>query len=289
MSVRKNNKRAWAVAMAAATVAACGATVSGQTTDKSAYHLFNPTPRAAMRGMETDRPDITESPYTVDAGHFQAELSFFEYGRDGSGPGNTSEWDVLPTNLKVGLTNSVDLQFVFTPYIRLEADEADADASGFGATQLRLKVNLWGNDGPDGRFGDSALAVMPFVQFPTSDDDLGFSDHVEGGVIVPFATSLPRGFGLGLMAEFDVVRDEDDDGYDLEFVHTASVSRDIMRDWAGYVEYIGVAAPGDYAAALGAGLTYELSPDVRLDGGVNVGLNDEAEDFRVFTGVSFRL
>jgi hypothetical protein len=39
--------------------------------DKSAFSLFNPTPRELMREMSTDRPDTTESPYTVDAGHFQ--------------------------------------------------------------------------------------------------------------------------------------------------------------------------------------------------------------------------
>ena len=284
--------RTWAVAVAAGCLTACGTSVSAQTgavADKSAYNLFNPTPRAAMREMATDRPDVTESPYTVDAGHFQVELSFVEYGREGDGPGDVEEWSVLPTNLKVGLLNNVDLQFVFTPYIRLEADEAGGSTSGFGETQLRLKVNLWGNDGPDPRFGDSGLAVMPFVQFPTGDEDLGFSDEIEGGVIFPFATSLPNGFGFGAIAEFDLVRDEDDDGYDLAFVHTASVSRDITEDWGAYVEYIGVAAPGDYVAAIGAGLTYALSPDVQLDGGVNIGLNDEAEDFRVFTGVSFRL
>ena len=36
--------------------------------DKSSYSLFNPTPDSALRDMATDRPDKTESPYTVDAG-----------------------------------------------------------------------------------------------------------------------------------------------------------------------------------------------------------------------------
>ena len=38
------------------------------------YHLFAPVPRSAMRPLSTDRPDTTESPYTVDAGHFQMEM-----------------------------------------------------------------------------------------------------------------------------------------------------------------------------------------------------------------------
>ena len=37
--------------------------------DKRHYHLFNPTPRELLREMSTDRPDVTESAFTVDAGH----------------------------------------------------------------------------------------------------------------------------------------------------------------------------------------------------------------------------
>ena len=37
--------------------------------DKNQYWLFNPTPDRLLREMTTDRPDITESPFTVDAGH----------------------------------------------------------------------------------------------------------------------------------------------------------------------------------------------------------------------------
>ena len=254
---------------------------------KSGFNLFNPTPRRLMRDMATDRPDVTESPYTVDAGHFQVELSFAEYGRDGGGRNASEELAVLPVNLKAGLLNNVDLQLVVTPYVDQEA--GGSSASGFGETQLRLKANLWGNDGPDQRFGDTALAVMPFVQFPTGDQDLGFSDKAEGGIIVPFAAALPHGLGLGMMAEFDFVRDDSDDGYDLSFVHTASVGRDLAGDLAGYLEYIGVSGGGDYAAAVSGGVTYALSPDVQLDAGLVVGLNDNAEDVRLFTGLSFRL
>ena len=51
--------------------------------NKSQYHLFNPTPTGLMRELSTDRPDKTESPYTVDAGHLQIEvdlLSWMNYG-----------------------------------------------------------------------------------------------------------------------------------------------------------------------------------------------------------------
>ena len=242
-----------------------------------------------MRELSTDRPDTTESPYTVDAGHVQVELSFLEYTRDDGGD-DFEEFTVLPANIKVGLLNHVDLQLVVTPFIRQELDaddgEDDEDVSGFGDAQLRLKVNLWGNDG-----GPTAMAFMPFIQFPTGDDEVG-TDHAEGGVILPLAIELPAGFGLGLMAEVDFVRNEDDDGYDVDFVHTATIGRDLVGALAGYIEYIGVepsADDADYIAVLGAGLTYGLSDDVQLDAGVNVGLTDSADDLGVFAGLTFRL
>ena len=256
--------------------------------DKSRYTLFNPTPREQMREMSTDRPDVTESAYTVDAGHVQVELSFGDYVRDKE-PGVKSETStVLPFNVKLGLTNNVDFQLVVDPYVRqvVRTDAGKETADGFGDTQLRVKVNLWGNDG-----GETALAVMPYIQLPTAGDDLG-SDHVQGGVIVPFSAELPAEFNLGLMAEIDFVRDETDDGYGIEFLHTVNVNRNIVGELGGYVEYIGIApidTGGGYLALVGTGLTYGLSEDVQLDLGMNFGLSDHADDFNVFAGMSFRL
>lgn len=255
--------------------------------DKWQYHVFDPTPRPLMREMSTDRPDTTESPYTVDAGHLQVELSFLDYTRDDGG-GDFEDLTVLPTNIKLGLLNHVDLQLVVTPFVRqeFEADDGADDASGFGDTQLRLKINFWGNDG-----GPTAFAFMPFIQFPTGNDDVS-SEHAEGGLIFPLAVQLPREFGLGLMAEVDFVRNGADDGYAVDFVHTATVGHNLAGDLAGYVEYVGIAPSeggSDYVAGLGAGLTYGLGDDVRLDAGVNFGLTDSADDFNVFAGLSFRL
>src|SRR5688500_5011937 len=69
--------------------------------EKSHYTLFDPTPRELMREFSTDRPDVTESPYTVDAGHFQVEMSLVEYTLDDDGGAELDEFVVAPANLKV--------------------------------------------------------------------------------------------------------------------------------------------------------------------------------------------
>jgi hypothetical protein len=277
--------RAWALmpALAAASVARA----EPAQADKSQYHLFNPTPRELMRELGADRPDTTESPYTVDAGHAQLEMSFVDFTYDDEDDVRTRAVSIAPLNLKLGLLNNVDVQFVLDPYVEIDIDDgADETLDGFGDAQLRLKVNLWGNDG-----GRTVFAVMPFVKFPTGDDDLT-NEHVEGGVIFPLAIELPADFSLGLMAEFDVVYDDADDNYDVDLVHTATVGHDLVGKLAGYVEYVGIAQlhdDADYLALLGAGLTYALSDDVQLDAGVNFGLTDEADDFNVFAGITVRL
>lgn len=142
---------------------------SSRQGDKSGYNLFNPTPRQQWRPMSSDRPDVTESPITVDAGAMQAEMSFVDV--------ITADGDrtvkAMATNYKFGITNNMDLQVVFDPYV--SAQNGPLDSDGFGLTQLRWKINLWDNDD-----GGSALGVLPFIQAPTAADGLG-SDEVEGG------------------------------------------------------------------------------------------------------------
>jgi hypothetical protein len=260
--------------------------VSGE--GKSEFTLLNPTPRQAMREMSTDRPDTTESPYTVDAGHFQVELSLVDYAHNDDEGVHSEALGVLPSNIKAGLLNNVDIQFVFTPYERVRTKSAGATdiAEGFSDdSQIRLKINLWGNDS-----GDTAFALMPFIKFPTGSKDLS-NDHVEGGLIVPLAISLPNEFSLGLMAEVDVVYNESSDDYGIDFVHTATVSHSIVGNLSGYVEYIGI-APHDtgatYQAIASGGLTYALTDNWIVDCGATVGLSDGADDFTLFVGTSFR-
>src|SRR5437899_11612467 len=78
--------------------------------DKTGYTLFNPTPRRLMRELSADRPDVTETPYTVDAGHFQLEMDVLRYAYDryNSAKDNVRRETVsiAPMILKLGVLNS---------------------------------------------------------------------------------------------------------------------------------------------------------------------------------------
>src|SRR4030095_5731644 len=89
--------------------------------DKQQFNLFTPTPRDLMRELATDRPDKTESPYTVDAGHVQIEMDVVSYSTDRHNPERTDErvqtMGLALENLKLGLLNNMDLQIVAESFV----------------------------------------------------------------------------------------------------------------------------------------------------------------------------
>ncbi len=255
-------------------------------TNKSVYHLFKPTPRAQMRALSTDRPDQTESPYTVDAGHFQVEVDFFKftYDRRGLDGGRSEIWDLAPLNLKFGLLNNVDLQVVADNYVSARTRNPSTRASGFGDLTTRLKINLWGNDG-----GTTAFGLMPFVKLPLDASGLR-NGRTEGGLIVPLAVTLPGGWNLGLMTEVDLVND-DAGGHDTEWVNSITLSHDLIGKLGGYVEFFSVVgdAPGfDWQGQVDVGVTYGLTDNVQFDFGCNFAVTESAPDYQPFAGLSVR-
>ena len=258
--------------------------------DKSAYTAFNRTPESQLRELNTDRPDLTESPFTVDAGWWQLEMDLFSYTRDhdtsGGGDVKASALSFANINLKLGLTSNIDLQTVFEPYTRVRLHDRISGAresrSGFGDITSRLKINFWGNDG-----GDSAFGLMPFVKWPTNQHGLG-NKSVEGGLIVPYAHNLPGGWDLGAMTEIDIVRNESDNGYTTEWVNSVTVGHDIAGKLGGYLELATVLTHGADIATFDVGLTYGVSKHVQFDLGANIGLSRAADDLNLFSGLSVR-
>ena len=260
--------------------------------NKSGYHLFNPVPRERMRELSADRPDQTESAYTVDAGHFQMEADIvsatFDHDTSGGADLKTQDWTAGAINLKAGLLNNVDIQFVFDSWTKSRIEDGVAntvtEAEGTGDLQTRLKINLWGNDG-----GRTALAVMPFVKWPLSESAIR-NGETEGGIILPFAADLGGGWGFGTTTEFDFVSDGNG-GRDTEYFNTITVSHDLFGGLGGYVEFAALVTPesgNDWQGQFDIGFTYGFGENTQLDCGCNFGVTESAPDFNPFLGITFR-
>jgi len=251
--------------------------------------LAAPAALAQERELSTDRPDKTESPYTVPAGRFQVELDFVTYTIDRAAGVRAETVNVLPVNVKAGLDADTDLQIIFDSYIHQSINDRVAgtrrELDGIGDLTVRLKRNLLGNDG-----GKAALAIMPFVKLPTNSGGLG-NDAVEGGIIVPLAIAIGQGVGLGLMTEIDLLRDEDGAGYSPSFVNTATIGFDLTERLGLYTEIFterSAERGADWVVTFDAGLTYAISDDIQIDAGANLGLTQAADDIALFVGLSRR-
>ena len=267
-------------------------TVADQASDKSKYHLFHPTPDRLLRDLSTDRPDLTESPYTVDAGHFQIETDFvnasFDHDKSGGGDVHSRSEAYGGINFKIGLLNQVDLQTVFNFHvIETSKDRITGIKNreqGFGDITTRLKINLWGNDQ-----GRTALGIMPFVKYPLSVSGVR-NGKTEGGIILPFALDMGGGWGLGAQTEVDFVSDGAG-GHDTEYFNTVTIGHDIIGNIAGYTEFAALLTPEDaidWQGFWNVGFTYTINANTQLDCGCNFGVTDSAPDYNPFFGLSFR-
>ena len=234
--------------------------------------------------MSTDRPDVTESAYSVDAGHFQVETDVVRFGVRRFGPDASQEELALNhANLKLGLAANLDVQLVVESYtLQTERSDTNTERAGFGDLTLRVKRTLWGNDG-----GRSALAVMPFVKLPTG--RATGNRAWEGGVVVPFALALPGDWSFGSQVQATLIRDDDSGRDCLELAPTVTVGHDLYRTVGGFVELAGRwdAREKGQALTVNGGPIWRVTNNLQLDLGLNYPLSADTET-TYFLGLSFR-
>lgn len=256
-----------------------------QAQEKEVYNLFHPVPKEKLREMETDRPNITESPITTDAGHLQVETDLFRLEK-------THEEGSLQTtklfnqaNLKLGISGSTAIQMVVQSYIsQKESKDGQSERSnGFGDLTLRIKQNLLGNDK-----GDFAVALLPYLKFPTA--SALPDDRYEGGVIVPMSLKLGGEWKLGMQVELDRLQNEGGEGHHTQLLESLTASHPLLKKLDAVAEtyYTYDIQAHQWNNFLNAALQLEVAKDIKIDGGLNYGIQHEAMG-SYFLGLSFRL
>ncbi|MGH6935270.1 MAG: transporter, partial [Methylocella sp.] len=263
--------------------------------DKSQYTLFNPTPVFLMRKFVTDRPHFTENPSTVDAGHVLIETNLFGYALawpDLEGT-ITEDFGVVDTNFRIGLTNSAEIDLILLPYGVVNTRPFESAAfrnSGIGRAQIRVKINLWGND-TFGEPGSTRFALLPFVSLPTVRTNGVSPTHVEGGLLGFFEVKLSDMFEIELNDGVLYVRDDLASTHHTEFLTTANFEVEWTENFGTYHEVVaqlGRTDPLGDIVFFGNGVTYLLNENLQLDGGVNIGVTPAAPRINPFVGISAR-
>jgi hypothetical protein len=251
-----------------------------------AIHDFQSDARQSRRAYNTDRPSKTDSPFTIDAGAFQIESDVANWTIDIDDQIRTRTWIVGNTNFKVGLTNWMDLQIFPQFYVNKRASGSGFGKpvmqDGFGDTNVRLKINFLGNDG-----GKLAIGLVSSLKIPTNTGHTG--NHVwEPGLALPVNYSLPWGFTLFAQTRIDVLNKARSSSMRVQWQNPIGLSRAIVRNLSGYVEFYDAISSGPWTGTLDTGLIYQVTPNFSVDVDSFFGLTRSADDLNVFVGFARR-
>lgn len=233
-------------------------------------------PAARADTPSFDRPGIAFSTGTLPRGGFAWEQGLPDFQRDRSGGVRSLSYSA-DTNLRLGLTDRVELQLSASPYNYLRESGHGARRSAHGG-------------------GDAALAIK--LALPSANDKFSWallgSATVATGVS-EFSDGRDR-YALGAAAAYDfsdavsgslylnVERSGGDDAWTV----SPSLSRAFGPRWSGYVEagWTRTAHAPDTGVA-GFGATFMATARIQLDASLDAGLNQASPDWQGGVGVSF--
>ncbi|OUJ75099.1 transporter [Hymenobacter crusticola] len=255
--------------------------------DKHQYKLFNPTPRKYMRPLVPDRPGITDSPYTVDAGHFQLEDDGFRLINGRQRGSHEREFYVNHMLLKLGLTDKTDVQLQVESYIvdkqwQDSGNDSPLRQAGFGDLTLRVKRNIVGDDNKP-----FALAVLGLVRMPTG-HNVG-EGGTELGLSVPVVYKLPHHWNVGGQVAGVWSYDRETSSHYSQLTPTLTVDREFAKWLEGFVELVGYwdMRGAAWRTSVNLGPQFDIGDNLQIDFGTHIAL-DRQTDHEYFIGFSFR-
>ncbi len=185
------------------------------------------------------------------------------------------------------------MSLIWQPYGILQtharSPRGSMQQSGIGGLEIRTKINLWGDDTFD-KPGASAFGLLPFISLPANPGNGISPDWIEGGVIVPYEIKFTEKLDVGLNAGVAAIHDERGARYHPQYIVAASVGYDWTDQLSTYYGFSAELARESRlnVVLLATGLTYQVTKNFQLDGGVNIGATPAANRFNPFVGTSFR-
>jgi hypothetical protein len=196
--------------------------------------------------------------------------------------------EIAPVNLKVGLLNNLDFQLVFTSYRWEKTDNQDNGTinqkAGFDGITPRFKVNIVGNES-----GFFALALIPFVSLPLNQHNFGNSS-VEGGLGIPYSFDIPS-WDVGFQTTFRFNRNDAERGYHTEFENSISIGHLLIGTMSLSGEFfssVSTEKVTGWVGTIDTWLTYQVAENLRLDGGIYIGVTPAADDWHPWLGMTWR-
>lgn len=258
--------------------------------DSAHFSWRKPVPRNRLRPLRPDRPGLTESPFTVDAGHFQLEA---DAGRLINEPAADDQpqqrtWQAAYVMLKLGLARRTDVQVEVPSYLseaqRPPGEDWQDRTRGFGDVTLRLKHNFLGDDQKQ----PLAASVIGYVRLPTGAAGLS-AERPEYGLVLPVNVAVGEKYNLDVQLESDLSYDPEQARRFVRLMPSLAVDREFGKKLGLLVEGV---FPWDterrrWRPQLNVAPTFNVTENFQLDAGTHIALNGRTER-EYFVGFTVR-
>lgn len=224
---------------------------------------------------------VTETPQTVAPGKLRVEVDGLRlsYDRADAAGNKVTGVAVASTVVTAGVTESLDLQAGIDLFLKrsVEFRGLRDSRAGIGDLYFRAKWTFWRDQGRG-----MAVAVMPYVKIPSNSAGLG-NKSVEGGLIFPWEMNAGQGATAGAMLQWDMMRNDDDNGYDAHWHLTGYYHQEITKRFGAYAEgMLSMYSTGfsKWESVVGVGLLFQVTKSIQLDYELMRGLNRRATDWQ---------
>ncbi len=232
-----------------------------------------------MRNFSADRPGSTNTPSTIDPGHYQFEIEAFNYAQNQDG---SSQLIYPNVRVRIGILDNFEIALSYATY--LQQWSQGQLLQGGGDSTFSLKSNLIG-DGQD----SFSLALMFTAKIPTDRSGVGNS-FWDPSFMVPFVTKVKK-WEASFMPEIDLRKGVSDDKSHVEFNSPFSFAWDMTRDSDLYAEWVVRWSQGQNKSTstyFGIGGAWKATPSMQIDLGCNLGQDSLSPKFNPFAGISQR-
>lgn len=223
--------------------------------------------------IQTDRPDQTETPFTVPANHFQMENGFSFEQTDN----NTQSFTEPSILFKYGLSEHFELG-VITEFATIKSNQS---VSGLSPVTFRFKEKIADEQG--------LLPVTSFIGYLAV--PCFATDNFKATYFAPaFRFTIQHTLSDKLSLGYNIGAEWDGETAEPTFIYTLTTGFSITAKVGAYAEVYGFAPQQSKADhRFDCGFNYLLKPNVLIDISGGVGLTENAPDYYVAAGFSFRL
>lgn len=234
----------------------------------------------------TDRPDATESPFTVAPGILQIETGAFFTSFEETVDGDRIKWEVAGFNttlLRFGVLDNLELRLGWNfeeGRTTINGTELDDVTSGFSPLLAGMKINVTQEDG-----WIPTIGFLAHLYLPVSAGDDYRPDTTGADFRFSFAHTLSDRSSIG----YNLGAQWGDDSSELAFTYTLAYGYSLVGNLGIYAELYGDlpenSSPNHY---WDAGLTYLLFNNLQLDATVGSSIT-EGQDLLISGGFSYRI